>query len=73
MRPLVELDHVRHCSVEERAVVRDDHGRPCVRPQERFQPCEPRKVEVVRRLVEEQDVEAAEQDRRKRRAGRLAT
>ena len=46
---------------------------PARRPfDERLQPVEPVEVEVVGRLVEQEDVVAAEQQRRQARAGRLA-
>jgi hypothetical protein len=52
--------------------MRDEHdarGQPAEEP---LQPLEAGEVEVVRRLVEQEDVEAREQDRRERRTGRLA-
>ena len=52
--------------------MRDDDEGALVRVDERLEPPEPVEVEVVRRLVEEQDVEPREQDRRERRAGCLA-
>ena len=42
------------------------------RVEEPLEPREPCEVEVVRRLVEQEDVEAGEQDGRERRPGRLA-
>ncbi len=47
----------------------DTAGKPGEEP---FQPFEPGEVEVVRRLVEEEHVEAREQDRRQRDTSRLA-
>ena len=65
VRPLVELDDSIHRPVEEVAVVRDDHERSGQRVDEALEPIEPREVEIVRRLVEQEHVEAGEQDRRK--------
>ena len=50
----------------------DDHGAARALGDEALQAREAVEVEVVGRLVEQQDVEAAEQDRRQRRARRLA-
>ncbi len=56
--------------VEQREVVADDEQRTAERPQEGHQPVLGVDVEVVRRLVEQQEVAAREQDaRRARRAG----
>ena len=52
--------------------MRDDDDRAVELGDERLEPREPGEVEVVRRLVEQEDVEAAEQDRRERGTGRLA-
>ncbi len=52
--------------------MRDDHGRALEGPQERLEPREAGEVEVVRRLVEQEDVEAAENDRGKSRTRSLA-
>jgi hypothetical protein len=51
--------------------VADDHERAGVAVDETLQPLEAVEIEVVRRLVEEQEVEAREQDRREGRAGLL--
>ena len=58
-------------AIEELAVVRDDHERAAIRAEEPLEPFEPVEVEVVRRLVEEQQIEAGEQDRGQRDPGRL--
>ena len=50
----------------------DDHGAAGALGDEALQPGEAVEVEVVGRLVEQQDVEAREQDRRERGARRLA-
>ena len=73
VRVLVELEHARDRAVEERAVVRHDHraaGEVVV--QEALEPVEAGEVEVVGRLVEQEHVEAGEQDRGEVRARRLA-
>ena len=58
--------------VEEDAVVRDD-DEPAREPvDEALEPVEPVEVEVVRRLVEQEHVEARQQDRRQRGPRRLA-
>src|SRR5207245_3296801 len=71
VRPFVELDDARHCAVEERAIVRDDHRRALEACEEGLEPGEAVEVEIVCGLVEEQHIEAAEQDRRERCARRL--
>ena len=71
VRPRVDLDDPRHDAVEERAVVRDDDEAAGPPQQEPLEPVEPVEVEVVRRLVEQQHVEAREEDRREREPGRL--
>ena len=53
--------------------MRHDHDRAVIRHEERLEPCEAREVEIVRRLVEQKDVEPAEEDRGERSAGGLAT
>jgi hypothetical protein len=68
----LDLDDALHRPVEERAVVRDEHdagGQPAEEP---LEPLEAGEVEVVRRLVQQDDVEAREQDRRERGAGSFA-
>src|SRR6202007_3240995 len=62
----------RHGSVEERAIVRDDDNRAVEAGDEALEPIEPGEIKIVRRLVEQEDVEAAEQDRRERGAGCFA-
>ena len=59
-------------AVEELAIVRDDDERAAVRAEEPLQPREPVEVEVVGRLVEQEEIEAGEEDRRERDACRLA-
>ena len=61
---LLELDDPVDGSVEELAVVRDDHDTPAEVLDEPLQPREPIEVEVVRRLVEAVNVVAGEQKRR---------
>ena len=69
---LLELEDAIHGTVEERAVVRDHDHRAGRVVHESLEPVEAREVEVVGGLVEEEDVEPTEQDRRERGAGRLA-
>ena len=54
----LELDDPVHRPVEERAVVRDDDEAPVEPEQEALEQIEAVEVEVVRRLVEQVDVEA---------------
>ena len=68
MRVLVELEYAVDRAVEERAVVRHDDDAAVELGEERLEQVETREVEVVRRLVEQEHVEAREQDRRERRA-----
>ena len=67
-----DLDDAVDRPVEEVAVVRDEHDAGGQAAQEALEPREPGEVEVVRRLVEQEHVEAGEQDRGERRAGGLA-
>ncbi len=69
---LVELEHARHGPVEERPVVRHDHrtAREVV-VEEALEAVEPGEVEVVGRLVQQEHVEARQQDRREVRPGGL--
>ena len=66
-RPLVELDDARDDAVEEGAVVRDDDERAGMRGERPLEPGETAEVEVVRRLVEQEHVEAAAEDAGERR------
>ncbi len=69
---LVELEHVGDRPVQEGAVVRhDDHAASSPRHQ-LLQPRQPVEVEIVRRLVQQRDVEARQQDRRQRHPRLLA-
>ena len=65
MRELVELGHVCHSSAQELPVVAHEHHRALETGDPRLEPLEPDGVEVVRRLVEQYDVEPAEQQRGK--------
>jgi hypothetical protein len=71
VRDLVDLEHARDRALEEGAVVGDDHGAARALGDEALQAVEPVEVEVVGRLVEQQHVEAREQDRGQGRARRL--
>ena len=62
MRPFVQLEHAPDRTVEERAVVRHDDDPRARAGDEALEPVEPLEVEVVGRLVEQEDVEAGEQD-----------
>ena len=61
---LVEVQHARDRLVEQLEVVADHEQRAAVRPQELHEPLLGVDVEVVRRLVEQQEVAAREQDAR---------
>ena len=61
---VVEVQDARDRLVEQREVVADDEQRAAERAQERHQPFLGVDVEVVRRLVEQQEVVAGEQDAR---------
>ena len=63
-RPRVDLGDPGHRPVEEDAIVRDDREPARESVDEAFEPVEPVEVQVVRRLVEQEHVEAREQDRR---------
>src|SRR5262249_19172060 len=63
-RVAVELEDPRHGAVEKGAVMRDDHKRPRQLVDEAVGPREPSEVEVVRRLVEQEDIEPGEEDDR---------
>ena len=68
----LELEHRGRHRLEEPAVVGDEDHR-CVEPDERpLEPLEPLDVEMVRRLVEQQQVGIARQRPRQRRARQLA-
>src|SRR5439155_7303501 len=67
----LELEHVGRHALQEVAVVRDDDDRRLRLPDEELEPLESTEVEVVRRLVEQEDVEAREQDRGERGARSL--
>ena len=70
---LVEVQHARDRLVEQREVVADHEQRAAVRAQELHQPLLGVDVEVVRRLVEQQQVAAREQDARELDAPALTT
>ena len=70
-RALVELEHVGHGAVEEGPVVRDDHHPAATSLDHVLEAGEAVEVEVVRRLVEQRDVEAGEQDGGQRHPGLL--
>ncbi len=73
MCDLVELQYARDGALQERAVVGDDHGAAGALLDEPLQPGEAVEVEVVGGLVEQEHVEAGEQDRGERGARGLAT
>ena len=64
--PIVE--HVRRDVVEEPLVVGNDDRASFVRSEKLLEPSNRQDVEVVRRLVEEQDVDAAEENLREEHA-----
>ncbi|MET3511967.1 hypothetical protein ABIC64_003436 [Plantibacter flavus] len=65
---VLDLDDAGDHGVEEGPVVRDDDRCAAERAEPGFEPLDARDVEEVRRLVEEQDVRALEEDLRERRA-----
>ena len=70
--PRIDLRDPGRCPVEEDAVVRDDCEAARKGVDEALEAVEPVEVEIVRRLVEQEHVEAREQDRRQPGARRLA-
>ena len=68
----LELEHRGADRLEEPAVVRDEHDGGVERLQVRLEPLERGDVEVVRRLVEQQQVGVARERAGERRAGELA-
>ena len=68
----VELDDPGDAAGQELPVVGDQHDAAAQAAHERLQALEAGEVEVVGGLVEQHDVEAAEQQRGQRRPGRLA-
>jgi hypothetical protein len=70
--PLLELADPRHGPIEKRAVVRDEHHGAVEALDKALEAFEPVEVEVVRGLVQEQDVVAREQDRGEPRTRRFA-
>src|SRR5438094_402774 len=73
MRPFVQLDDALDSAVEEIPVVRHDDDRSREIQDEPLQAVEPGKVEIVRRLVEEKDVETRQQDGGELGAGGLSS
>ncbi len=71
-RPAVELERRRRHRLEEPAVVRDEDHRRVERLQLALEPLEARDVEMVRRLVEQQQVGVAAERARERGARQLA-
>ncbi len=67
----VELDDAGRAAGQELPVVGDQHHAAAQAADERFEALEPGQVEVVGRLVEQHDVEAAQQECRQRRPRRL--
>ena len=72
-RPRVDLDDDVRQRPQEVAVVRDEHERAVVGLQELLQPLDGRQVEVVRRLVQQQEVGLRREDARELRAHTPAT
>ena len=68
----LELDDACDRAVEEGAVMRDQHDAGPQAVQEALEALEPGEVEIVRRLVEAEDVETGQQERGERGTGRLA-
>jgi len=72
LRARFELDDPVRRSVEQRAIVRDEHDAALDPQQEALEQLEPGEVEIVRRLVQQEDVEPREQDRGERGSAPLA-
>ena len=72
MRPGIDLGDPLDRPVEERAIVRDEREPAVEAGEETLEPVQPVEVEVVRRLVEEEQVEPREQDRGQAGPSRLA-
>ena len=68
---LVELDHVRHRAGEKRAVMAHQDHRGVEPGHPALDPVEPVEIEVVGRLVEQEDVEPGEQQGGQARSGGL--
>src|SRR5207248_2706569 len=68
----VELDYARDGPVEEGAVVRDNHDRAGMRRERALEPGQAGEVEIVRGLVEQEDVEPAAEHLREGGASLLA-
>src|SRR5262245_6146171 len=62
-----------HGSIEEGAIVRHDHEGSAIAVEESLEPVEAVEVEIVRRLVEQENVEPRDEDGRERDARRLAS
>src|SRR6266511_3551822 len=73
LRARLELDDPVRRPIEQGSIVRDQHDAALDAQQKALEQLEPGEVEIVRRLVEEEDVEACEQDRGERRSTLLAT
>jgi hypothetical protein len=72
MRARVDLGDAPHRPVEECAVVRDKDDRTREAVDERLELCQPVGVQVVRRLVEQEQVGLRKEQRRERGPRRLA-
>jgi hypothetical protein len=72
-RPVLDLDDPRARDLEEVAIVRDEHERARERAEPSLEPLDRVRVEVIRRLVEEQEIRAAEECERERHPTPLPT
>ena len=70
--PLVELENLRRRAVEEVAVMRDHEQCALAARKIRLEPCNRLAVEMIRRLIQEQQVAGLHERRRKRKALLLA-
>src|SRR5690606_21918040 len=68
-----DLDHVRRHEVDEGAVVADEEDRPRVLAERIAERLDRLEIEMVRRLVEEEDRPSLEEERRERQTRALAT
>ena len=73
MSVVIDLEHVGDHPSEQAPIVADEQHRRVEADHPRFEAVESVEVEVVGRLVEQEDVEARQQQRGQRAPGRLAT
>ena len=72
MRLGIEVQDARHRMIEKLAIMRNDQHRAAIAAHKAFQPLQRLHVEVVGRLIEQQQIRLAQQQRRQAQAGFLA-